>query len=387
MEFHHDVGGVEEYFGQIDKDAPTITAHWQSQIDAVGHLLFKGRLISVDEFRRNIEALPKNTYAQFSYYGKWAAAILQVLLRNKTLEEKEVSDLFFGECDTQKRFKEGQEVWVKQFETRGIFRRPHLRTPGFVHGKKGVIERYAGSFLSPHVVAWNFDFNQNHEKVPLYRVRFRMQDVWEHSEFPNDSIEVEVFQQWLTDKPIEMKNFLVQPEERSHEHEHDEDEDEHVHDSRANTDKVALERETFNISVEEAKIAEVLIDLLVKKKILSMEQILETERMRDKCVTRGPMIVAKAWKDEEFKRKLLKDGRAALKEIGIDCEAHLVVHEQTEKVWNLVVCTLCSCYPTAILGRPPTWYKSVTYRSRAPIEPRKVLKEFGVNISDDVEVR
>lgn len=103
----------------------------------------------------------------------------------------------------------------------------------------------------------------------------------------------------------------------------------------------------------------------------------------------GAQIVAKAWVDSEFKHRLLADGTKTISELGLIgfSSEHMVVVENTPDVHNLIVCTLCSCYPWAILGLPPTWYKSFSYRSRAVIEPRNVLKEFGLEIPEQVEVR
>lgn len=103
----------------------------------------------------------------------------------------------------------------------------------------------------------------------------------------------------------------------------------------------------------------------------------------------GARIVAKAWVDPAFKSRLLADGTRAISELGLTgfSSEHMVVLENTPEVHNLVVCTLCSCYPWAILGLPPTWYKSFAYRSRAVLEPRAVLREFGLDIADRVEIR
>jgi nitrile hydratase subunit alpha len=103
----------------------------------------------------------------------------------------------------------------------------------------------------------------------------------------------------------------------------------------------------------------------------------------------GARVVARAWVDPAFKARLLADGRAALKELGysgVHGEDTLVV-ENSPQVHNLVVCTLCSCYPWHLLGLPPVWYKSAPYRSRAVIDPRGVLREFGLELPEDVEVR
>ena len=103
----------------------------------------------------------------------------------------------------------------------------------------------------------------------------------------------------------------------------------------------------------------------------------------------GARVVARAWIDPEYKQRLLADATAAIAELGyIGRQGEdMVVLENTPKVHNLVVCTLCSCYPWPVLGLPPVWYKSAPYRSRAVIDPRGVLREFGVELPADVEVR
>src|SRR4026209_2384571 len=103
----------------------------------------------------------------------------------------------------------------------------------------------------------------------------------------------------------------------------------------------------------------------------------------------GARVVARAWLDPEYKKRLLANAGPAAAELGVPRlhDEDLVVVENTPKVHNLVVCTLCSCYPWTLLGLPPVWYKSAPYRSRAVIDPRGVLKEFGVDIDADVEVR
>lgn len=103
----------------------------------------------------------------------------------------------------------------------------------------------------------------------------------------------------------------------------------------------------------------------------------------------GAKIVARAWTNPEFKKKLLEDSSATLSELGITGieGTHMEVKENTSEIHNMVVCTLCSCYPWAVLGLPPNWYKSTPYRARAVRDPRGILEEFGVSISEDVEVR
>jgi nitrile hydratase subunit alpha len=103
----------------------------------------------------------------------------------------------------------------------------------------------------------------------------------------------------------------------------------------------------------------------------------------------GARVIARAWLDPAYKQRLLAHGSAAIAELGYTGEqgADIRVVENTPKIHNLVVCTLCSCYPWPVLGLPPTWYKSAAYRSRAVIDPRGVLREFGTELPDDVEVR
>jgi nitrile hydratase len=103
----------------------------------------------------------------------------------------------------------------------------------------------------------------------------------------------------------------------------------------------------------------------------------------------GARVVARAWVDPAYKKRLLADGGPAIAELGYSGAQgeHMVVVENTPKLHNLVVCTLCSCYPWPVLGLPPVWYKSAPYRSRAVIDPRGVLREFGTELADDVEIR
>jgi nitrile hydratase len=103
----------------------------------------------------------------------------------------------------------------------------------------------------------------------------------------------------------------------------------------------------------------------------------------------GARIVAKAWTDPDFKRRLLDDASAAVRTLGHESRVgdHLVAVENTERVHNMIVCTLCSCYPWEVLGLPPVWYKSAPYRSRAVKDPRGVLSDFGISLPKDTEIR
>jgi nitrile hydratase len=110
--------------------------------------------------------------------------------------------------------------------------------------------------------------------------------------------------------------------------------------------------------------------------------------MDDRDHRRGAKMIARAWVDSAYKARMLANGRAAAAELGIEVgPLHLVVVENTPEIHNVIVCTLCSCYPRALLGMPPDWYKSTEYRARTVREPRKVLAEFGTPIPEDVTIR
>jgi nitrile hydratase len=130
-------------------------------------------------------------------------------------------------------------------------------------------------------------------------------------------------------------------------------------------------------------------ELLVEKGVLTDAQIDQAvEDMRSRTPERGARVVARAWVDPEFKRRLLADGPGACESLGIDVpKLRLVVVENTPQVHNAIVCTLCSCYPRMLLGIPPDWYKSRNYRSRMVREPRAVLAEFGLHLPESVQIR
>jgi nitrile hydratase alpha subunit len=130
-------------------------------------------------------------------------------------------------------------------------------------------------------------------------------------------------------------------------------------------------------------------DLLIEKGHLTAEQVRRGLETLDSWEpSRGAQVVARAWTDPAFKQRLLDDGNAAIAEFGINMgDAKLTVVENTDTVQNVIVCTLCSCYPRAVLGLPPDWYRSKSYRSRVVIEPREVLQELGTELPHDMTIR
>ena len=141
----------------------------------------------------------------------------------------------------------------------------------------------------------------------------------------------------------------------------------------------------------EAARTKALESLLVEKGYVSTDAIDEIVRMYEHDIgpLNGAKVVARAWVDIDYKQRLLDNGADAIAEFGFggaECE-ELVVLENTSEVHNVVVCTLCSCYPWPVLGLPPTWYKDAAYRSRVVMKPRAVLKEFGLEVDESKKVR
>jgi nitrile hydratase alpha subunit len=166
--------------------------------------------------------------------------------------------------------------------------------------------------------------------------------------------------------------------EEAHAHGHGH---EHPHAPTREDDDVALTR-------DEAKFL-ALKAILIEKGLVTADEIRARMELDESHTWhQGARMIARAWVDPDYKARMVADGKAAAIELGIPVtEAAIVAVENTPARHNLIVCTLCSCYPRSLLGEPPSWYVSKAYRSRAVREPRKVLKEFGLAIPDDVEVR
>ena len=139
-----------------------------------------------------------------------------------------------------------------------------------------------------------------------------------------------------------------------------------------------------------AKRAYAMRDILIEKGVVTEEDIRQqAEFTESKTPANGARLVARAWTDTDFKARLMADPKKVCAEMGIDASTlnEFVILENTDRVRHMVVCTLCSCYPRPILGRPPDWYKSFNYRKRAVNDPRGVMREFGMEVPGDVEVR
>jgi nitrile hydratase subunit alpha len=160
--------------------------------------------------------------------------------------------------------------------------------------------------------------------------------------------------------------------------------DDHDHDHPHATLPDAAEKLTYYQTMEVA-----VRELLIDKGILTADEVRrQIEDMDGRNAGLGARMVARAWLDADYKKRMLTDGNAAAEEVGLDHGAYkLVVVENTRDVHNVIVCTLCSCYPRWLLGLPPDWYKSRNYRSRVVREPRTVLREFGLELAGEITVR
>jgi len=166
-------------------------------------------------------------------------------------------------------------------------------------------------------------------------------------------------------------------EHHDHDHAHDHA---HPHAPPPDADAALTHAQALELAVT---------SLLIEKGVFSADEMRrQIEAMDARHPGLGGRLVARAWVDPAFKARALADGSAAARELGLEVgPLRLIVVENTAAVHNLIVCTLCSCYPRMLLGLPPDWYKNRAYRSRAVREPRAVLSEFGTEIAPDIEVR
>ncbi len=423
----HDVGGAavaasagEAWSGAAD-EWPRL-APWEREVHCLLGVLAKRGLASVDEMRRAIETLPAAVYDKSRYYGRWARALLAVALERGALSDADVTQYVLGGSVAQEEEAEadrlcvGDVVIVRDESFRCAFERPHLRTPGYVHGVAGVVEREVGKFRAPEALA-------RHRAAPLRtlcRVRFLQRHLWPlYGGSKADAVEVEIYRPWLrrgSQADLDRHDAIAlqaasqalstgrehehgheHHDGHGHEHAHDhghEHHEHHEHQAREAVEQRAVDLEGPPDADEE--ISRGLIRALIARGHFTSEDLARAiESAESKgSVRNGARIVARAWRDASFRAHLLSDASAALKaEFDLDAaQPHaptkLVVVENNETTHNVIVCTLCSCYPTGLLGPSPWWYKIKEYRARVVREPRELLRDkFGTVIGDDVAIR
>ncbi|CAF3933580.1 unnamed protein product [Rotaria sordida] len=371
-------------------------AYWEQQIDAALYLLLEKRIMNVHMLRKGIESIDKAVYNKLTYYERWAVSLAKYCLESGILTQEDLNKKYGPPLHStdEQLFQVGDKVRVRHenYATRWI--KPHLRTPGYLYGKVGIIERCCGSYPNPEYFAYdNTDSTTVHHQ-PLYRVRFNQKDIWSQYEgTADDTIDVEIFQHWLM--PASQPYAPTEKDEGEGCHKHDVDHQHkdhdhgHMHEARVIIEQTAVDREGTPLPAQH--LSESLVSALIDKKIINPEELrkqIEANQMAG-VEQRGANIVVEAWLNPKFKERLLKDGTNTIAEfLKLDkMEDNIVVVENTDKIHNLVVCTLCSCYPRQLLGIPPGWYKSRSYRARTPRNPRSVLKEFGTVLPNDMKIQ
>ena len=229
-----------------------------------------------------------------------------------------------------------------------------------------------------------------------------MQDLWPEQSSGKDTLSIEIYEHWLEPsnadsghdfQDVKLLNHDDNGSDCSHhDHDHNHDHDDHSHDPRPTVEERAVENE--GPPRPGAELFRALFQIVLDKELVSREEIrvmIEGLDSAGRNLT-GRDLIVKAWMDPSFEERLLDDATSAALEIGIqtsnpNAPTVLTVVRNTPSEHNLIVCTLCSCYPSGMLGIAPVWYKSSEFRSRAVREPREVLKEFGTLLPKDQSIR
>lgn len=380
----HDVGGAEALASAPVPKSDKPLQRWEVETHALLVLLVSASKMKVDELRAGIEALEPVKYLAWGYYDKWAASMARASLTHGYVTEDALNGALGAAPTTSEPvFKPGDVVRVRRDDARlSRWRKPHIRVPGYVFGATGVVEEYRGQFGDPEFLA----FGATTGDQPLYTVRFTHRALgWDE----DASICAEVYQPWL-EKADSLESSPVQERGETVEH------DDHDHD-RYDTELHAVEKQTPEAPGERlisALLATLRdgghVDIEQFRRITSAVETLAAPMTPDAI---GPRLVARAWKDPAFKTALLADAHAALMDTfdfnatNSTAPTKLIVVADEPKKRNLVVCTLCSCYPLSVLGLSPSWYKDVRYRAKAVRSPRKLLlDDFGLDLDDQVEI-
>jgi nitrile hydratase len=242
------------------------------------------------------------------------------------------------------RFEPGDRVRTRRRPVERLGEQ-HTRLPGYAQERSGVVERSYPAMSLPDASA-----ERDERAEYVYAVSFAASDLWPDGD-PRSRVSVDVFESYIDPRRTEMATT---------------------------TDDAALRmRAIETLLIEKGLLTEAVVDRIA------------TAYEHDIGPMRGARVVARAWVDDDFRARLLDDGTAAMAELDVGgfVAEHVVVVENTPQTHNMVVCTLCSCYPWGVLGLPPSWYKSPEYRSRAVREPRAVLREFGLELPEETAIR
>ena len=388
----HDMGGMHG-FGPIvrEENEPLFHAAWEAHVRAIdGAGAWSRGYFNIDAFRYGIERMAPAHYLRASYYERWLATIELNLIEQGFLTGDELDARIESLAPgiPRPRFRRHDAVSADRAERsrprsptlhfraalRGGRRRGDAqRPPARAHPAAALRARQAGRHPTPARSRRSFPTptptGLARQPQPLYAVRFDARELWGESAEPGQTV---------SPRPVGKL-----PGARSRV--------EHGSGQTDWTRPVTARMRTMTYDPEQepyvALRTKALESLLIEKGLLSAEAVDEriSEYERDIGPLKGARVVARAWVDPDFKERLLQDG-AAIAELGLPGGGNLVVVENTPTEHHMVVCTLCSCYPWMVLGLPPTWYKSFAYRSRAVIEPRAVLREFGLELDEGVTV-
>ncbi|KAA6418792.1 MAG: nitrile hydratase subunit alpha [Trebouxia sp. A1-2] len=386
--------------------------YWEYQVHALSSLLVGGGKVRPGEMRRAIEFMPVTAFSTKSYYEKWASAIATTMIERGTITQPELDEAMgISTEEPPVLYKPGSYVRCKPEDAAVRYRKPHLR---YLYGVVGRIDTPTIGYLEePDIDAFHY---VEGPRQPVYRVVFYQKDLWEgYNGTDDDNLEIEIWQSWLL--PSSEKEFKEQQANRikapegfhqrnkGHEHDHEhEHEHGHKHEERTKVEMDAIKAEGDD--AEKARLIQCLIKILTAKGVVSAADITGHIEELESYGSRGlgPRVVAKAWTDPEFKKRLLEDGVAGVTELGISAEGWLPkggvtepngqlsgiilkVVENKPGIHHLLVCTLCSCYPISVLGMAPSWYKARSYRARSVRDPRAVLKEFGLELPKETIIQ
>ena len=375
----HDLGGMQG-FGPVEREEnePAFHADWEAVVLAIQHAGRQGLLFNIDEFRHGIERMAPAHYLRATYYEKWLEGITRVLIEKGVLDPQELiaRRAFFerqpdapaaaalpGPPPSRGPLPAGVDARTSSAtpgpprvsrrarpSSRGSMHpQGHTRLPRYARGKRGVIHCCHGIHVFP----------DTQRPRPGRGAAAALQRALRRARAVGRVGGAE------PGRPHRSLGELSPAREVSR-----------MGKNHPNVDPYIVSR------------VRALESLLLEKGILAPDAV-------DRVIQRyeadtGPMVgaraVAKAWTDPDYRRLLLDDPKAALGQLDLDYEMLMVV-ENTEAVHNLVVCTLCSCYPWPVLGLPPTWYKMPAYRSRAVSEPRTILREMGLAVPAEREIR
>ena len=381
----HDMGGMHGH-GPIapedEKHEPLWHAPWEARMLGITRSMTYPKGFNIDRFRHIRELMPPALYLARSYYDHWYAVCVAALL-NGGLATKEEIKSGHAAAGSAKRndAARADQVWQSQ-KTQGVFTREVTTPPLFAIG-----QRVRARNINPtgHTrcratcaakSAWcksTMAATSSPTPMPICRGRRRSTSILSLSRRANCG--APMLPRAMRSAPICGRAILTQ---HSHAHDHDHGLVHH-HDihSELPSDPALRVKALESLLTEKGLVDPAAIDAWI-------------EIYESKIGPRnGAKVVAKAWVDPAYKQRLLSDGSRAIGELDFLGRQgqHIVAVENTPEVHNLVVCTLCSCYPLSVLGLPPAWYKSAPYRSRAVIDPRGVLKEFGLELPEHVKIR